>query len=53
MTLLTFSAVAPVELGVHPVGIYVVSVLGAGWGFGPFPAMCCEDVLRVPLRCVL
>ena len=53
MTLPTLSVVAPVELGARHVGIYVVSVLGVGWGSGPFPALCCVDVLRAPLRCVL
>ena len=48
MTLPTLSVVAPVELGARHVGIHVVSVLGVGWGSGPFPALCCEDVLRAP-----
>ena len=52
MTLPTFSVVVPAGLGAHHVGIYVVSVFGVGWWSGPFPALCCEDVLRVPLRCV-
>ena len=48
MTLPTLSVVAPVELGARHVGIHVVSVLGVGRGSGPFPALCCEAVLRAP-----